>query len=100
MKKISLKKLNLQDVEQLSREQLKNVLGGYSGGTTAPGPPDDPTTTMPNDDTGNPPAGCKIWGGIHGGQSGQTYYGICTNKGFGEICLDEANNVYQHGCIY
>lgn len=31
MKKISLKNLNLQEVEQLSREQLKNVLGGFSG---------------------------------------------------------------------
>ncbi len=28
MKKISLKNLNLNEVEQLSREQLKNVLGG------------------------------------------------------------------------
>lgn len=28
MKKISLKSLNLKEVEQLSREQLKNVLGG------------------------------------------------------------------------
>jgi natural product precursor len=34
MKKISLKNLNLKDVDQLSREQLKNVLGGYSNGTT------------------------------------------------------------------
>lgn len=36
MKKISLKNLNLKEVEQLSREQLKNVLGGFaaSGGTT------------------------------------------------------------------
>ena len=34
MKKISLKNLNLKEVEQLSREQLKNVLGGYTGGTT------------------------------------------------------------------
>lgn len=34
MKKISLKNLNLDEVEQLSRDQLKNVLGGYSAGTT------------------------------------------------------------------
>jgi hypothetical protein len=34
MKKISLKNLNLKDVDQLTREQLKNVLGGYSNGTT------------------------------------------------------------------
>lgn len=31
MKKISFKNLNLKEVEQLSREQLKNVLGGLSG---------------------------------------------------------------------
>lgn len=33
MRKISLKNLNLKEVEQLSREQLKNVLGGFTGGT-------------------------------------------------------------------
>lgn len=33
MKKISLKNLNLKEVEQLSREQLKSVLGGWSEGT-------------------------------------------------------------------
>lgn len=33
MKKISLKNLNLKEVEQLSREQLKNVLGGWADGT-------------------------------------------------------------------
>lgn len=31
MKKISLKNLNLQGLEQLSPDQLKNVLGGDSG---------------------------------------------------------------------
>lgn len=30
MKKITLKNLNLKEVEQLSREQLKDVLGGGS----------------------------------------------------------------------
>jgi natural product precursor len=34
MKKISLKDLNLKEVEQLSRDELKNVLGGWTGGTT------------------------------------------------------------------
>ncbi|MBB2951299.1 hypothetical protein [Sphingobacterium sp. JUb56] len=34
MKKISLKNLNLKSVDQLSREQLKNVLGGYSSNNT------------------------------------------------------------------
>ncbi|TJZ50046.1 rSAM-modified peptide [Sphingobacterium olei] len=29
MKKISLKNLNLREVEQLSRSQLKEVLGGF-----------------------------------------------------------------------
>lgn len=36
MKKISLKNLHLKDADQLSREQLKHVLGGYSNNTTAP----------------------------------------------------------------
>lgn len=31
MKKISLRNLNLKEVEKLSREQLKNVLGGFTG---------------------------------------------------------------------
>jgi len=33
MKKISLKNLNLKEVEQLSREQLKDVLGGATAAT-------------------------------------------------------------------
>lgn len=37
MKKISLKNLNIQEVEQLSREQLKDVLGGSWGGETGTG---------------------------------------------------------------
>jgi len=37
MKKISLKNLNIQEVEQLSREQLKDVLGGSWGGSTGTG---------------------------------------------------------------
>lgn len=31
MKKISLKNLNLSGVDQLSKEQLKGVLGGFNG---------------------------------------------------------------------
>jgi len=38
MKKISLKNLNLKEVEQLSREQLKNVLGGADSGSGDPYP--------------------------------------------------------------
>jgi len=49
MKKISLKNLNLKEVEQLSREQLKNVLGGYTGGTRGGG--DDPTATETEEDS-------------------------------------------------
>lgn len=30
MKKISLKNINLQEIEQLSREQLRKVMGGFS----------------------------------------------------------------------
>lgn len=33
MRKITLKNLNLVEVEQLSKEQLRDVLGGYVGGT-------------------------------------------------------------------
>lgn len=40
MKKISLKNLNLNELEQLSREQLKNVLGGSTDGTDATVPPE------------------------------------------------------------
>lgn len=39
MKKISLKNLNLKEVEQLSREQLRDVLGGWTGGTSETGEP-------------------------------------------------------------
>lgn len=46
MKKISLKNLNLKEVEQLSREQLKNVLGGFTGGTGT----DDGETTAEDDE--------------------------------------------------
>lgn len=45
MKKISLKNLNLKEVEQLSGEQLKNVLGGFIGGT---GPTETETGGCPN----------------------------------------------------
>lgn len=41
MKKNSLKNLHLESVDQLSREQLKNVLGGYSNNTTATAPCND-----------------------------------------------------------
>ncbi|WP_316820461.1 hypothetical protein [Pedobacter gandavensis] len=44
MKKISLKNLNLKEVEQLSREQLKDVLGGWTGSTTT-GPTQGGTTS-------------------------------------------------------
>jgi len=37
MKKISLKNLNLKEIEELSREQLKNVFGGWSGSVTSGG---------------------------------------------------------------
>lgn len=50
MKKISLKNLNLKEVEQLSREQLKNVLGGFTGGTGGTGGT-DPGTDLPGDCT-------------------------------------------------
>jgi len=45
MKKISLKNFNLKEIEQLSREQLKNVLGGYVPKATDVTLPGDPTGT-------------------------------------------------------
>lgn len=42
MKKISLKNLNLKEVEQLTRAQLKDVLGGFTGTS---GSTFEPTTT-------------------------------------------------------
>jgi natural product precursor len=36
MKTINVKNINLSEVEQLSRKQLKNVLGGYGSGSTVP----------------------------------------------------------------
>lgn len=47
MKKISLKNLNLKEVEQLSREQLKGVLGGFTGTTGGTGTDDGGTTEAP-----------------------------------------------------
>lgn len=44
MKKISLKKLNIREVEKLSREQLKNVLGGWTGSTGETGNSEDNLT--------------------------------------------------------
>lgn len=41
MKKISLKNLNLSETETLSREQLKNVLGGAGAVTTTDECPKD-----------------------------------------------------------
>ncbi|MGO1595004.1 MAG: TIGR04149 family rSAM-modified RiPP [Sphingobacterium sp.] len=46
MKKISLKQLDLKEVEQLSREQLKDVLGGtFGSGTDDCQTPGDTCTT-------------------------------------------------------
>jgi len=52
MKKISLKNLDLGEVEQLTREQLKNVLGGYSFAGT--------TESQTNHDCGCSPKHCYV----------------------------------------
>lgn len=45
MKKISLKDLNFKDFEKLSKDQLKNVLGGFDGsGSGEDGSYDGPPT--------------------------------------------------------
>jgi hypothetical protein len=75
MNKISLKNLNLKEVEQLSREQLKNVLGGFSGGTGE--------TSGPGGSNGDPcPEFCEPMGGKI----------ICTGSHNG------VNYVYDHNC--
>lgn len=50
MNKISLKNHNLKEVDQLSREQLKGVLGGYTGTTGGTGTGGETTSE----------AGCKL----------------------------------------
>ena len=71
MKKISLKNLNIQEVEQLTREQLKDVLGGFtagtSGGTTGPKCTVAGTTTCKSKydcciAAGYSETECKAWG--------------------------------------
>lgn len=76
MNKISLKNLKLQGVEQLSREQLKNV----NGGNVNPEPPCDCNNATDHcdekDDQGRPigcMAGCE--------SEGTEYLGICRWNG-------------------
>lgn len=59
MNKISLKNFNLKEVEQLSREQLKNVFGGGTGRTTSG---ESTTTEAPSDCIYNKdcPGGCQL----------------------------------------
>jgi len=51
MKKISLDNINLDEIEQLSREQLKNVLGGFMYNTTGNGGGGE--TTVPTKECGD-----------------------------------------------
>jgi len=71
MRKIRLKNLNTVEVEQLQREQLKDVLGGYAGGTTVGSCP----TPCPNNASGIgkacvtikcKPGICGYYAGIYG----------------------------------
>lgn len=81
MKKISLKNLNLKEVDLLSREQLKNVLGGFTGGSGIGGgtatTSDEEKCNCNNSDqcSGDTPecaADCD--------SSGTGYYGHCVAK--------------------
>jgi|GEM_PF-1399619 len=103
MKKISLKNLNLNEVEKMSRSQLKNILGGYSGETTVP--------TITEVTTTEPPCHPKLnqscityGGGTHGGSEGQTYTGTCVIPPWGPtdcsrlICIDYASETQSYTC--
>ena len=75
MKKISLENLNLKEIEQLSREQLKDVLGGWSISTAQTGG----STVNCNDHSGDPEncsGSCEISAGNPG------------------TCLTESNGCY------
>lgn len=72
MKKISLKNLNLKEVNQLSREQLKNILGGSgSGSGSGSGTDPNPKITACNGKSAN--AACS-WT-----YQGATYSGRCAS---------------------
>jgi len=83
MNKISLKNLNLKEIEQLSREQLKGVLGGYTGstgtdeGTTTDSLPGDVKCNCNRNDqcSGDTPECANSCGGPQG-----NYYGVCVAK--------------------
>ncbi|GAA4168488.1 MULTISPECIES: hypothetical protein [Sphingobacterium] len=80
MKKISLANLNLKEIEQLSRGQLKDVLGGWNGGTS---PETNPVTA---DENGY----CPVNG------SGDDWCsGSCTNGGTSGTCV----NVESNACV-
>lgn len=72
MKKISLKNLNLKEVEQLSREQLRNVLGGFTDGSG--GESEEGTSEGNGCPTGQAPCTCVD-------ESGERYYMGCKTLG-------------------
>jgi len=82
MNKISLKNLNLKEVDQLSREQLKNVLGGFTGGTGTG--TDEGTTTG-----GCPNVTCSSTAGVGEGD-------YCANDNKSGTCGYESHGIW--GC--
>ena len=82
MIKISLKNLNLKKIEQLSREQLKNVLGGYTGGT---GRSEEMTSQTPK----------SHCGGNGGGGEGDS---CITTDGFAGTYTSPYKNGWNWGC--
>ncbi|MBL1408208.1 hypothetical protein [Sphingobacterium faecale] len=59
MKKISLKTLNLKEIEQLSREQLKDVIGGWVSSTSGTTTTEDCSASCQNQGDSCRNADCK-----------------------------------------
>jgi len=104
MKKISLSQIELSGIEPLSREQLKNVLGGDGPTTPDPGDPITTTTTA-GEDEGGSSGTCRIpTDGPHSQYyvGSQAYVdGTCGPAPWSpsqSICLNSTYNIYIYGC--
>lgn len=77
MKKISLKTLNLKEIETLTREQLRDVLGGTFMSTS-----DSPSTTSDKCESN-----CENSGGSC--KTSDCKIGSCTYKGTRWVCVTD-----------